>query len=75
MPNHSRSLNDSTHQKRKEDLVYTRRHFKTHFKKWENSDNEHLDENSNAMFNELHADQDGGEDSTESEVAVRSPNG
>ena len=59
---------------RSEDLIFNRRHYLRHFKKWEHSDDETYVEEGNKSFNKMHEDQEGAEDdSTESHIAVPNP--
>ena len=45
---------------RSEDLIFNRRHYLRHFKKWEHSDDETYVEEGNKSFNKMHEDQEGG---------------
>ena len=59
---------------RSEDLIFNRRHYLRHFKKWEHSDDETYVEEGNKSFNKMHEDQEGAEDdSTEFHIAVPNP--
>ena len=55
-------------------IIFNRRHFRKHYRRWECSDSDsHFTDNCNKEFNKLHDAQDGAEDSDESLVAVKDP--
>jgi hypothetical protein len=57
-----------------EDLVLNRRHYQKHFKKWEHSDSETYKDAANESYDAIHAEQEGAEDSSGGESAIRFPN-
>jgi hypothetical protein len=56
------------------DLVFNRRHFARHWKKWENDDSDTCLEESNQEFDRLHELQNGAEDLSDGDSQVRTKN-